>query len=323
MTGLQSVLFVDDEPHLLSGLKRSLRPLRSEFKFEFASDGMQALDLLNQSKFDLVISDMRMPGMDGGELLARVSESFPDTVRIILSGQASAESLIRALPSTHQYLPKPFRPESLKELMHKLKSLRSIIPNAIMRSAISKVTRLPCRRELLEQFVSLLKNNDYSARLWQVAQGDIGISAQMMHLVVSTSRRERFNYNSLPEAFATLGHEILEKLMWEELFYPVDSKFNGIDLIQLSHRGIRRAHAFAEIAKTRTPLAITEAYWAGIFYELGSIIKPPSGVDFKAANVINEKSKRKSGAYLLALWGFPESIYRGILETPWRDDGKD
>jgi len=83
---MKRILFVDDEPNILAGLKRQLRSQRKEWEMAFAESGEAALDMLSETPFDVVVSDMRMPGMDGAELLNRVKERYPETVRIILSG---------------------------------------------------------------------------------------------------------------------------------------------------------------------------------------------------------------------------------------------
>ncbi len=108
------ILFIDDEQKLLDGLKRTLRPLRYEWSCEFANGGAQALQLLDQSAFDVVVTDMRMPAMDGLELLKQVKTRFPHLLRIVLSGQSELEKLVKSSGVSHQYLSKPCGLETLK-----------------------------------------------------------------------------------------------------------------------------------------------------------------------------------------------------------------
>jgi YesN/AraC family two-component response regulator len=81
-------LFVDDEPRILDGLRRMLRGMRGEWDMHFAARGAAALDLLGQRPFEVLITDMRMPGMTGGELLVKVKQLHPDVVR---TGQSSGK----------------------------------------------------------------------------------------------------------------------------------------------------------------------------------------------------------------------------------------
>ncbi|MFH0974475.1 MAG: response regulator [Spirochaetota bacterium] len=107
------ILFVDDENNLLEGLKRMLRKKKDEWEMEFANSGASALELLEKGKFNIIVTDYKMPGMDGLELLARVKEKFGETKRIILSGQSEAEIFNRSKEVAQFYLAKPCDPEQI------------------------------------------------------------------------------------------------------------------------------------------------------------------------------------------------------------------
>ena len=91
------ILFVDDEPDLLMGLKRTLRPMRKLWEMEFAPSGDEALRLMSLGEFDAVVTDMKMPEMSGADLLNTIQEQWPGTVRIILSDQADRETAMRSI----------------------------------------------------------------------------------------------------------------------------------------------------------------------------------------------------------------------------------
>ena len=111
---MRKLLFVDDEPRILEGFRRSLRPLRHEWTFEFAEGALAALRMLESNQFDVVITDMRMPGMDGLDLLRELVARYPSLLRIALSGQFEDEDYVRCSGLTHQYLKKPCSLEELK-----------------------------------------------------------------------------------------------------------------------------------------------------------------------------------------------------------------
>jgi DNA-binding NtrC family response regulator len=111
------ILFVDDEPNILGGLRRMLRSQQHEWTTEFAEGGLQALAILDREVFDVVVSDMRMPGMTGAQLLEEVRQRFPHVVRIILTGECDKESGLRALRVAHQMLHKPCDTEILKAVI--------------------------------------------------------------------------------------------------------------------------------------------------------------------------------------------------------------
>lgn len=80
----RNILFVDDEPKVLYGLERMLRPMRHVWTMSFAESAQKALAMLKDRHFDVVITDIRMPVMNGLQLLSEVKRLYPDTVRIIL-----------------------------------------------------------------------------------------------------------------------------------------------------------------------------------------------------------------------------------------------
>ena len=108
------VIFVDDEPRVLEGLQRMLRPKRNEWDMTFVGSAQAALDALKAEPCEVVVTDMRMPGMNGAELLEVVQREYPDTIRLILSGQAETESVMKALGVSHQFLSKPCDAEILQ-----------------------------------------------------------------------------------------------------------------------------------------------------------------------------------------------------------------
>ncbi|MGA8867245.1 MAG: response regulator [Candidatus Sulfotelmatobacter sp.] len=133
------ILFVDDEPIVLNGLERSLRGMRKEWEMAFLPGGPEALQAMAQAPFDVVISDMRMPGMDGAQLLELVRERFPQTVRMVLSGQSDKDALFRAIRPTHQYLSKPCDVRELKQKLKCALGLRDVLDSPELKQRVSQV----------------------------------------------------------------------------------------------------------------------------------------------------------------------------------------
>ena len=101
------IIFVDDEINILEGLRRSLKGKIGEWQMDFAMGGEEALKLMNAHPYDLIVTDMKMPGMSGEELLGKVAELHPNTVRIVLTGHYKRSSVFRLVESDHFYLSKP------------------------------------------------------------------------------------------------------------------------------------------------------------------------------------------------------------------------
>ena len=140
---MRRILFVDDEPQFLEGLQRLLRPQRDEWELAFAPSGKTALALMEALPFDVVVSDMRMPGMDGAALLARVLETRPEVVRIILSDRAELATALRVVPIAHQYLAKPCNAEMLRVAIERACHLKALLHDESIRRIVGGLGELP------------------------------------------------------------------------------------------------------------------------------------------------------------------------------------
>lgn len=103
----EKIIFVDDEPHVLASMKRQLR---RRFNITTAESGVEALEKFKtEGPFSVIVSDMRMPSMDGIELLSSVKDLYPDTVRLMLTGNADQETAMEAVNKGHifRFLTKP------------------------------------------------------------------------------------------------------------------------------------------------------------------------------------------------------------------------
>lgn len=112
------LLFVDDEPNILKALRRLFHG--DDFEVHLAKSGLEGLQILEQQEIDLVISDMRMPQMDGAQFLERVAECWPDVIRILLTGFSNLEATIDAVNKgkIYSYCQKPWDDENLKTLVN-------------------------------------------------------------------------------------------------------------------------------------------------------------------------------------------------------------
>ena len=113
------LLFVDDESNVLKSLRRLFRG--GEYETHLANSGAEGLLLLEHQEIDLIISDMRMPQMDGAQFLQQVAERWPEIVRILLTGFADLESTIAAVNKgrIYSYCQKPWDDDELKDLVNR------------------------------------------------------------------------------------------------------------------------------------------------------------------------------------------------------------
>jgi len=111
---MKRILFVDDERNVLSGLRRQLHRLRNEWEMHFAGGGQEALEAVDAEAFDVVVTDMQMPMVDGAQVLAHVMVVQPRCVRLVLSGHADPDRHRLAASCAHRFLDKPCEPEKLQ-----------------------------------------------------------------------------------------------------------------------------------------------------------------------------------------------------------------
>ena len=139
----QRVLFVDDEPAILEALRGVLRPQRREWDMVFALGGPAGLQEIESSKFDVVVTDMRMPIIDGAALLTRVKELQPHAVRLVLSGQTDSQTALKSVFTAHQFLAKPCDAEKLRNVVKRCCDLNGVLAADELRSLCADVSVLP------------------------------------------------------------------------------------------------------------------------------------------------------------------------------------
>ena len=144
--GKPRILCVDDEPNILDSLRRQLR---HHFSVETAPSGKEGLRILEREPtFTVVVSDMRMPGMDGAEFLRRAREQAPDCVRLLLTGQADLDSAISAVNDGNifRFLTKPCQPEILLAALtaaveqHRLVTAERVLLEQTLRGCIEALS---------------------------------------------------------------------------------------------------------------------------------------------------------------------------------------
>lgn len=328
-----SILFVDDEPHVLQGLQRMLRSMRDVWEINTATGGLEALDFLGRKPVDVVVTDMRMPGMDGNQLLQEIKNRYPEIVRIVLSGQSDREMVLKSVRPAHQYLSKPCRDEILKSTIERSCGLRDLLGNNSLRRLISRIDSLPSQPALYLEILRELES-PYSSmhRIGEIISQDIGMTAKILQLVNSAFFGFRRHIASPAEAAELLGLETIKALVLSvKIFSQLDSagmKVFGVDRIW--------AHSLATgvLAKTIAAAAgqertiIDEAFMAGLLHDAGKLFlaanlprqyqealtayRGNGGSELAAELQTFGVTHAEVGAYLLALWGLPFPIVEAI-----------
>ena len=181
-----SVLFVDDDPLTLRDLEHLLALADVDWDCEFALGGDDAIALMSGSRFDAVVTDMRMEGMDGAQLLNYVSAHYPETVRIVLSKPSDRDAVLRSIVSMHQFLPKPCDALALKTTIDRARSLRDLLVSDSLQRLVGGLSHLPSVPAVYRQLTRELRNEDASiSSIGEIVAQDAAMTAKVLQLVNS------------------------------------------------------------------------------------------------------------------------------------------
>ena len=323
------IVFVDDELNILQAMGRSFHGMRNEWNMEFLSSGAAALESLAKAPADVIVSDMRMPGMDGWQLLAEVKKLYPQTVRLVLSGHADPSSVMRAVGTAQLYLAKPCESGSLKAAIVQTQMLRQLLSSDRLALLVGEVGMLPSAPTAFQEILACLQNP--AASLTDAAQiigRDVAMTANIMKLVNSAFFGSRRPITTIDRAVAYLGMDTLGALVLGHSVFQsgVATGIDGFSLEQLWQHTEQTATAARAIALSEN-LSVAradEAFLAGVLHDVGKVVFAT-----KAAGLPNdtmdvaaqmEAHHAEVGAYLLGLWGFPNSIVEAVAfhHTPNR-----
>jgi len=330
---MKRVLFVDDDPSLLRGLQRMLHPMRREWDVRFAGDGREALNILAESPFDVLVSDMRMPGMDGAQLLDEIIERYPDIVRIVLSGQCNEEAALRSVGSAHQYLSKPCDANTIISTITRACALRDLLGQPSLKKVISQVRALPSLPTIYVELVSMLRSPDTSIRdIGRLIARDVGMSAKILQLVNSAFFGLCQHVSSPDQAVSILGLKTIRALVLSvQLFSRFKrDKLTSFPLEKLSNHsmatgGLARMIALAE---KQNQHMVDDVFMAGLLHDTGKLVLAESVAEdyatvldaarkdglqlWEAERQILGATHAEVGAYLLGLWGLPDPIVESL-----------
>src|ERR1035441_7170018 len=184
---MKNLLFVDDEPRVLLGLQRQLRVMREEWQMDFVESGPKALEFFATSPVDVLVTDMMMPGMDGAQLLTEVMNRYPNTVRLVLSGHADREAVLRLVGPAHQYLSKPCNADELRTAITRALAIRDLLASQQLKQLASRIDSLPSLPASHAELTQELRKPEPSVeRVADIISKDIGMTTKILQLVNSS-----------------------------------------------------------------------------------------------------------------------------------------
>ncbi len=328
-----AALFVDDEPAVLKLLARMLADLRGSWRMEFAESALEGLALMEKSSFDAVVSDLRMPGMNGIDFLKEVRERYPLAARIVYSSYIDQHAAIHYVGLVHQFLPKPCPPEWIRGAIQRIALIRKLLPAQTMREHIARMEQIVSMPTLYLQLVRQIQSvetpiEDIASTISQ----DLGMTSQVLRIVNSAFFGLPQPTQDVAQAISFLGLDTLKHLV---LALGIFAQFEqhtlgGLNLPTLWQHSVRTAQAARCIARHESaPREMVEdATAAGLLHDLGKLVLATQypdqyvevtekALENNVESIVEERKlfgfdHAEVAGYLLGLWGLPIPVVQAV-----------
>ncbi|MBM2816402.1 MAG: hypothetical protein HW421_3164 [Ignavibacteria bacterium] len=331
-----NILFVEDELKQITAEVRKLMYSHSDWRPHITENGPQALTYLaGNVHVDIIVSDMRMPDMDGITLLNKVKEKYPNIIRIIISDYSDKEKIIRSAVVAHQILSKPYDSVVLAQKIERIFAIRSYLANEKLLNVTTGIGILPSLPALYISLDNELRSENFSLkRVAEIISTDISVTAKLLQLVNSAFFGLAKKITSIEQAVTFLGVNIIRSFVlyiniFSTIKIPQDYLFFLEDLWNHSLKVAQIAkEIYVKNAKSSNFNDADDAYIAGILHDIGQLVLLRAVPNYaeKVLNIMVTKkityyeaeyellgtSHAEVGGYLLGLWDLPYSIVEAV-----------
>ncbi|HRR17583.1 MAG TPA: response regulator [Ignavibacteriales bacterium] len=321
-----NILFVDDDERILNSFKRLLRD-NENIKYYFSNSAEQALEILKEKAIDIIISDMKMPYMDGSSFLSYVHLHYPGIIRIILSGYSEEEVVVKSFKYAHQFIAKPLSANKINELILQLIKYEKYLSNDAVRNVINSISYLPTIPSLYAEIEKEILSENFSIRnIAEKIAKDISISTKLLQIVNSAYYGVARNIIDPKVAVNLIGIEVVKSVVLMSGLFQKKYKNPRIEkflekLWEHSFKVASIAKSLAEI-DTKDNKTLDEVFAIGILHDIGilvmldlnfyiEIIGDMFNIEtdlIEKENYTYKTNHSVIGAYLLNLWGFPMKV---------------
>jgi len=329
MENKKRILFVDDDASILDGLRRILRPMAAQWKMAFVTSARDALASMNKEPYDIIVSDIRMPVMNGVKLLEQVRAKFPNTIRFALSGYADRQLVNKSVRCAHEFLTKPCDPNILKEAITKACMLHNKLYSEKVTKIVSNLKSLPAMPATYQKVIDLISSPNSSLRqVGKVVAADIGMSAKILQVVNSAYYGLRSRIVDPVHAVVYLGLKAVQALVLTSgIFSKLEQeKVERFAVGALQDHCLRVGGLARAICQSchMDKKDLDDAMMAGILHDAGKIIlitKMPDILSqaielsrreqkplYQAEQQLTEVTHAEMGGYLMGLWDLPNNI---------------
>ncbi|MBP2666352.1 MAG: putative signal transduction protein [Firmicutes bacterium] len=268
----KSILLVDDEKSILASLERLF--FDSDFEVSLAESGEEGLEILANQPIDIVISDMRMPVMDGHQFLRKVKERFPWTTRIILSGYASENELFETIidGSSSLYLLKPWDGAEFKDKIGRIFEAREMYRNLSILEFANKLENLSMITGVYNSVCRLIEKDADVSAIARVIETDPTVAASVLRVV--NSAFYNIKTGSIIQAITYLGLPVVKSIVLScNLLQTVRIQVPPFNLSRLArhatHTNMLTAAIYTKFLGRRLPDNLATA---GLLHNIGFVM---------------------------------------------------
>jgi HD-like signal output (HDOD) protein len=330
---MKRILFVEDNELLLELYGVMLDPDRDHWQTYLAPNGEAALGLLRQTPFDVVVSDMQMPGMNGIELLSEARKLHPQSARIIISGATDQAEAADSLNCTHLFIPKPVDVKLLRDTLTRIGKLDAYLKDAKLRELVGKMGSLPSFPTLyLEILREIEAPNCSIEKVADLVAKDPAIAAKILRVANSAAVGLGERVTNLREAVQQLGLTTVRSLVLSAQVYGnfAPGRMKDFSADQLWNHLMKCADLARTIMRRdRAEVAETEdAFTAGMLHDMGKLMLADGmptefaqSMELAARENLSQVEAERAvmgadhaglAAYLFGLWGLPASIVEAV-----------
>lgn len=323
------ILFVDDEPNVLNSLKRLFHPNKIYWDMDFAHGGQSALELLKNKEYDVVISDMFMPDLDGAELLKWICENTPGTMRFILSGYSDLELVKKTLVPAHKFFHKPCPKEKIEKEINWIIFLRKLLPDKKIRDQINQLGMLPVNPFIYAMLKQVLYEKDLN-EFKKIIYFDPGMFLNIYKIIMNSFFIENIELQSFFKLLHKIDIKVLNLIFESQDTFKIydfySQKFSLNIVWRHSYRTAFLAKKIAETTK-KDFLFIENSFISGLLHSVGVLLMillfKSEYIKFFLDNIYEKNfldleqntfniNHATLGAYLVGIWGGNKDIVEAI-----------
>ncbi len=329
----KQILLVDDDSRLLQAMSRSLYHTSYPWEFTFATSGKEAMTLMEQRSFDLLITDMQMPHMTGAELLSITAWKHPEIIRFALSGYSDQTTIISALGLSHQYFSKPCDTNNLWHIISRVFRFRTLLDHKQIHRNITALETFPLLPKTMETLSEALNTaTPCYADIAHIASTDVGLTAKLLHIANWSFFTSGTPICSLEVAIEHLGIDLLRSMVLASSVFRVfdESELTSFAIQNLYSDSISTSKFADRISQSlgANPDESNDARMAALLQDIGRLLLivsrkaeyqvvyeehletglPLEELETKMFGV----NHADAGRALLTLWGIPDSVVDAI-----------